>query len=588
MEVVKGIPVAPGVVIGRAFIHEDVRIRVPMHSITASDVPRELERFEQTLAQVRADVERDRDHAAEKLGAEPAKIFAFHLGLLGDPSLIGPIREMIEHRRVSVAYAVSEAFRQLADRFRSLEGQVFKDKAADVLDLDKRILARLFGADRDRLAEVTEPVIVVAHELTPAEAAGLDPSKVLALAVDVGGRTGHTAIVAGALGIPVVVGCQRLSELCDDGDRIIVDGLGGTVVVNPDALTIEAFEQGMARMANRRARIRETAELEARTLDGTRISLMGNIEFAREVPDLLENGADGVGLFRTEFLYLMARREPTEQEQYEEYRRCVELLGGRPLTIRTMDLGADKYTQQQAEEPERNPMLGLRSIRYCLQNLPMFRTQLRAIMRASAHGPIRVMFPLVSTTDELKQARMIVEDVREELREEGLDFDEEVDLGIMIEVPSAALMASTFAREVDFFSIGTNDLIQYTLAVDRGNASVANLYSGSHPAVIHLVKAVIRSARRFEIDTSLCGEMAGEPIYTMLLVGLGLRTLSMVPGQIPAVKRVIRSVDVASCERLARKVGSFDSERQIVRTLREELEKVVPESEDAWVPGSHR
>jgi len=386
----------------------------------------------------------------------------------------------------------------------------------------------------------------------------------------------------------VVVGCQRLTESCNEGDRIIVDGLGGTVVVNPDPLTVEAFEQGMARMASERARIRETAELEAVTRDGTRIDLMGNIEFAREIPDLLENGGDGVGLFRTEFLYLTARREPTEHEQFEEYRRAVELLGGRPLTIRTMDLGADKYTQQQAEEPERNPMLGLRSIRYCLQNLPMFRTQLRAILRASAFGPVRVMFPLVSTSDELKQARMIVDDLQEELRDEGIAFDEDIDLGIMIEVPSAALMASTFAREVRFFSIGTNDLIQYTLAVDRGNASVANLYSGSHPAVIHLIKAVIRTARRFEVDTSLCGEMAGEPIYTMLLVGLGLRTLSMAPGQIPAVKRVIRSMDVASCERLARKVGSFDSERQIVRTLREELEKVVPGSEDAWVLGPRR
>lgn len=588
MEVVKGIPVAPGVVIGRAFIHEDVRIRVPMHSITAGDVPRELERLDATLAEVRADLQRDRDYAAEKLGEEPAKIFSFHLGLLSDPSLVGPIREMIEHRRVSVAYAISEGFRALAEKFRSLDGQVFKEKAADVIDLDKRVLSRLFGADRDRMARVTEPVVVVAHELTPAEAASLDPSKVLALAVDVGGRTGHTAIVAGALGIPVVVGCQTLTQSCDNGDRIIVDGLGGTVVVNPDALTIEAFEQGMVRMATRRARIRETAELEPVTACGTRLNLMGNIEFAREIPDLLENGGDGVGLFRTEFLFLTARREPSETEQFEEYKRCVDLLAGRPLTIRTMDLGADKYTQQQAEEPERNPMLGLRSIRYCLQNLPMFRTQLRAILRASVFGPVRVMFPLVSTTDELKQARMIVDDVCEELRDEGIAFDEDLALGIMIEVPSAALMASTFAREVSFFSIGTNDLIQYTLAVDRGNASVANLYSGSHPAVIQLIKAVIRSARRFEVDTSLCGEMAGEPIYTMLLVGLGLRTLSMVPGQIPAVKRVIRSVDIESCERLARKVGSFDSERQIVRTLREELEKVVPGSEDDWVLGPQR
>ncbi|MFK7959467.1 MAG: phosphoenolpyruvate--protein phosphotransferase [Phycisphaerales bacterium] len=586
MEAIRGIPVAPGVVFGRAFIFEDVRTKIPMHSIPASEVPGELARLEAVWNDVLAAVERDRDHAAERLGDEPAKIFAFHIGLLGDPSLVEPIRAMIRDQRLAATYAVSEGFRALAERFRGLDGEVFKEKAHDVMDLDKRILARLLGNERDRLAAVTEPVIVVAHELTPAEAANMDTSKVLALAVDAGGRTGHTAIVAGALGIPVVVGCKRLSEKANDGDRLIVDGHSGTVVINPDAATREQFEASMQKMADYAARVRETAELESVTLDGTRIKLMGNIEFAREAREIVARGGDGVGLFRTEFLYLTAGREPTEQEHYDEYRTCIEDLAGRPLTIRTVDLGADKYTQEQAEEPERNPMLGLRSIRYCLQNLGMFRTQLRAILRASAHGPVRVMFPLISTANELKQARMILSDVMEELREEGVDFDASLDVGMMIEVPSAALLASTFAREVSFFSIGTNDLIQYTLAVDRGNASVANLYSGSHPAVIQLVKAIIRAGRRFEVDTSLCGEMAAEPIYTMLLIGLGLRTLSLVPGQIPAIKRVVRSVDVASCERLARKVGSFDSERQVVKTLRQELEKVIPGTEDAWVLGT--
>jgi phosphotransferase system enzyme I (PtsI) len=328
--------------------------------------------------------------------------------------------------------------------------------------------------------------------------------------------------------------------------------------------------------------MRELAALEAVTLDGTRIQLMGNIEFAHEIEQLLVHGGDGVGLFRTEFLYLTRAAEPTEEEHYDEYRRSVEMLAGRPLTIRTFDLGADKFTQERADEPERNPMLGLRSIRYCLQNIPMFRTQLRAILRASADGPIRIMFPLISTTMELRQTKMILNDVMEECQEDGIAFDPSIPIGIMIEVPSAALMASAFAREVSFFSIGTNDLIQFTLAVDRGNERVANLYSGANPAVIALMKAVIRASKRFQVDTSICGEIAGEAMYTMLLIGLGLRTLSLVPSQIPHVKRVIRAVDVPTCERLARKVGSFDSERQVINCLREELEKVLPETEDGW------
>jgi phosphotransferase system enzyme I (PtsI) len=287
-----------------------------------------------------------------------------------------------------------------------------------------------------------------------------------------------------------------------------------------------------------------------------------------------------VGLYRTEFLYLTRDHEPTEEEHYEEYKRCVELLAGKSLTIRTVDLGADKHTQALAEEPERNPMLGLRSIRYCLQNIPMFRRQLRAILRASALGPIKIMFPLVSTAMELRQAKMILQDVMEECEEEGIAFDADIPVGIMVEVPSAALMASVLAREVRFFSIGTNDLIQYTLAVDRGNERVANLYSGANPAVIQLVKSVIRASKRFHVETTICGEIAGEILYTMLLIGLGLRTLSCVPSQIPRVKRVIRSVDVGRCERLARKVGSFDSERQVVNCLRDELEQVMPALDD--------
>jgi phosphoenolpyruvate-protein phosphotransferase (PTS system enzyme I) len=460
--------------------------------------------------------------------------------------------------------------------------EVFRQKASDVIDLDRRLLGHLIGKSQDRLSQVTEPVVIVAHELTPAQTASLEVGRVVGCATDAGGRTSHSSIVAAALGIPVVVGCQRLTHHVSEGDTIIVDGKSGIVVIRPDQETIAEYRRNIERMADIQAGLEDLAALDPVTTDGTKITLHGNIEFSHEIEAVITNGGSGVGLYRTEYLFLTSPTEPTEEEHYQAYRRCVELLEGRPLTIRTLDLGADKYTQARTDEPERNPFLGLRSIRYCLQNLPMFKTQLRAILRASAHGPIRIMFPLITTALELRQAKMILHDVMEECDEDGIEFDRNVPVGIMIEVPSAALMASVFAREVAFFSIGTNDLIQYTLAVDRGNERVANLYTAANPAVLQLIKSVIRAGKRFNIDTSICGEVAGDTLYTMLLIGFGLRTLSLVPSQIPNVKRIIRSVDIGTCERLARKVGSFDSERQVIKCLREELQKVSPELTSGW------
>lgn len=582
MEIYKGIPVSPGVVIGRAFVLGDADEHVPHRTVKPGEVATQLERLDTAIAASLADLGTLRDRASRELGPEPAKIFEFHIGLLKDQALIAPIRAHIERDRVTADYAVAEVFRQLADQFRAMGSEVFRQKANDVLDLDRRVLNHLAGRSESRLAKLQGPVVAVAHELTPSQAASIDPKKVLGFATDAGGRTSHTSIVARALDIPAVVGCGRLSQSLDDGDDLIVDGDTGVVIVRPDAETITQYQQRLERLQVYRRVLREMATLEAVTRDGTRIQLLGNIEFPHEVETVLASGGDGVGLYRTEYLYLASQTEPTEEDHFQAYRRTAELLGGRPLTIRTLDLGADKYTQQRQEDPERNPFLGCRSIRYCLQNLPMFKTQLRALLRASAFGPIKIMFPLVSTLMELRQTKMIMNDVCEELDEEGVPFDRRIPVGIMIEVPSAALMAHVFAREVAFFSIGTNDLIQYTLAVDRGNERVANLYTGASPAVLSLVKNVIRAARRGGIDVSLCGEIAGEATYTMLLLGLGLRTLSLVPSQIPHIKKVIRSVDIQMCERLARRVGSFDSERQVMNVLREELRKIDPESFGGW------
>lgn len=582
MKTIKGIAVAPGIAIARAFVLEQFRQRVPHHRVVPEERAGELERFEQALAAASSDLAADRDRAASDLGQEASKIFEFHLGLLQDPTLLGPIREKIGEKGANADFAVASSFSRIIDQFNSMGSQVFRDKSRDILDLERRVLDHLMGRSQERLSRLNEPVVLIAHELTPTQAASMAIDHIVGIATDAGGRTDHTSIIAAAIGIPVVVGCHAITEQVNDGDLLILDGRGGQIIIDPDDETIASFIQTRDRMVQFESVTAQEAAADAVTLDGTKITLLGNIEFPREIEQLKTYGGEGVGLYRTEFIYLTNETEPTEDELYAQYTTALDMLEGRPLTIRTLDLGADKYTQQQALEPERNPFLGLRSIRYSLQHLPMFRRQLRAILRASVHGPLRVMFPLITTVTELKQARMVLDDVADDLRQEGIEVPRDIPIGMMIEVPSAALMASTFAKEVDFFSIGTNDLIQYTVAVDRSNERVANLYSASNPAVIKLVKNVIRAAKRRGVDTSLCGEIAGDITYTMLLVGLGLRSLSLVPSQIPRVKQLIRRVTLEECERMARKVGAFESQRRILRMLRLETARVLPEADGGW------
>lgn len=582
MELIKGIPVSPGIVVGRALHVGEAERHVPQRTIAPGEIDAELARLDAALDAASDELQALRDRTERELGAEPAKIFGFHMGLVRDRALLDIIRARIRAERVNAEQAVADQFKALINQFRGMGNVVFEQKANDVVDLERRVLGKLMGETQSRIAQLKEPAVIIAHELTPSQTASLDRTKVIAIVTDAGGQTGHTSIVARALGLPAVVGCQTATERIEDGDLVLVDGDAGVLIVSPDEAQLSDYRARAERGAKRRRLVQEQASLDPVLTDGTRLSLMGNIEFPEEIEAVLSNGGDGVGLFRTEFLYLTRREPPDEEAQYQVYRHAIELLAGRPITIRTLDLGADKYTQEALEEPERNPFLGLRSIRYCLADQPLFKTQLRAIMRASVHGQVKIMFPLVSTLMELRQAKMILADVCEELTEDGLDFDPGVKIGMMVEVPSAALMARVFAAESDFFSIGTNDLVQYTLAVDRGNERVANLYTAASPAVLHLVKSVIRAARHAGIDVSLCGEIAGDPEFTMLLVGMGLRTLSMVPAQIPLVKRVVRLVNLEHCERVARKAGSFDSERQIQTFLRDELRRIDPETLGAW------
>jgi phosphotransferase system enzyme I (PtsI) len=459
-----------------------------------------------------------------------------------------------------------------------MSDRYFSERVKDVHDIERRLLRHLVGQKREDLTHLTRDVVVIAHDMLPSQTAALDKLHVKGFATDVGGRTSHTAIVARAMGIPAVVGLGDITAEISGGDTVIIDGNRGVVIINPDAEQLAEHRELEKKQIRFENELKTLAELPARTLDGIEVSLWANIEFPEDIDTAVERGAGGIGLYRTEFLYLANVHEPSEEVHFAAYAEALKRAHGRPLVIRTLDLGADKQTQAKQLNPERNPFLGDRSIRMCLHDIPMFKRQLRAIMRASLLGDVRIMFPMISTLMELRQARMVLNDVMEELEEDDIEFRREIPIGIMIEVPSAALMAIEFAKEVNFFSIGTNDLVQYTLAVDRTNEKVAGLFCPAHPAHLRLVRDVIRAGTRGQIGVSVCGEMAGDPLYTLLLLGLGLNTFSMNGPDIPEVKKIIRSTTMENARHVARKVMSFDSERQVMHFLREETRKFIPEA----------
>ncbi|MBX3364508.1 MAG: phosphoenolpyruvate--protein phosphotransferase [Phycisphaeraceae bacterium] len=577
MQLLEGIPVSPGVVVGRAFILDQPRLRVSRRCVPADAVEIEIERFEQARRASIEDLNRVHHEAESQIGPEAAKIFLFHIGMLHDKALIGPVHERIREDCLAAEAAAAEVLREWSDRFLAMGDSAFTTKADDLNDLSERVLGHLVGQRRRRLEQAGEHAIVVARDLTPSQAVALGKARVTGFATDLGGRTSHTAIVAKALHIPAVVGCRWITERVSDGQTLIVDGDRGRVIIEPDSATLDEYTTYSEQRASFSVSLGELTGLEAVTADGVPIELLANIEFPEEAAEAVQAGAVGVGLYRTEFLYLTSDAVPTEQDHFDSYLRAIELLAGRPLTIRTVDLGADKYTQQRVATPERNPMLGNRSIRYCFRALPMFRTQLRAILRASAHGPVKVMFPLISSPSEFRQARLYVREVMEDLDDEGIPYDRSIPVGMMVEVPSAALLMNFFAREADFFSIGTNDLVQYTLAVDRTNEEVAGLYDPAHPAVLRLVRHVLRIADRAGKPPSVCGESAADPEYALLLMGLGLRTLSLTSSSIPALKRVIRMVTIQDCKRIAEKALTFDSGASVTAYVRDQARKLLPE-----------
>ncbi len=579
MEIKKGIGVSPGVVIGTAVVLDAEDIVVPRRQVEAGGESNEVERVGKAMEDSAKDLVVLRDEMKKNHGGEISGIFDFHLGILRDKSLLKQMLSEIGKNRWSAEYAVSMVLRQYAQRFQLMSDKYFADRVKDIYDIERRLMRQLVGQKREDLSHLTRDVIVIAHDMLPSQTAALDKLHVRGFATDVGGRTSHTAIVARAMGIPAVVGLGNITAEVAGGDLVIIDGNRGVLIVNPDEDQLIEHRELARKQIKFEEELQTIAKLPGETQDHHHVSLWANIEFPEDIDGAITRGAEGIGLYRTEFLYLAKTdHEPTEEDHYAAYADALNRLGGRPLVIRTLDLGADKYTQEKAANPERNPFLGDRSIRMCLHDIPMFKKQLRAIMRVSVLGDVRIMFPMISTLMELRQAKMILNDVMEELEDEGIAFRREISIGIMIEVPSAALMATHFAKEVNFFSIGTNDLVQYTLAVDRTNERVAGLFCPAHPAVLALVRDVIRAGGRNNISVSVCGEMAGDPLYTLLLLGLGLTNFSMNGPDIPEVKKIIRSTTMENARRVARKVMSFDSERQVMHYLREETRKIIPEA----------
>jgi len=578
----RGIAVSPGVAIAPAMLLGIENFRIPQRLISTTAVPGELSRFHAAMEAVRQEIQDNEELARERLGDQYAAIFSAHLMMARDLHLISEIEGRIQGHQ-SAEYAASQVLRQYSRRLQDLGGQYLSDRSVDISDLEKRLLRLLLGEQREELSQLTSPIILLANNLTPSETANIDRRFVLGFATEVGGYTSHTAILAGALEIPAVVGVGKFLDDVSGAETVIIDGSQGVIIIDPDDITLVKYRNMEVRFRNHERRLHSQRELPCETQDGVSISVMGNIEFPTEAEPCREKGAAGVGLYRTEFLYLESNREPTEEDHYRAYCQVLKAFPEQPVVIRTLDLGSDKLPSSLRGEYSAsvNPALSIRSIRLSLQQLQLFKTQLRAVLRAAVLGDLRIMFPLISTLLEFRQARMVLGDVIDDLEEQGVPFRRDVPVGMMVEVPAAAIMAEEFASEVDFFSLGTNDLIQYTLAVDRADQGVAYLYREGDPSILRLIRMVVNAARKYDIPVCVCGQMSTNPLFLPLLVGLGIRQISVTPHAIPELKELIRKLTIEKAEKIATHAGEIDVARDVESYLRRELKKLGPELFDS-------
>lgn len=560
----KGIAVSPGIVIGTVYLFEQAAIHLQLEPISDEEVAEQLERVKDAIAKSKVQLLALQQQIEQNLGLEKAGIMDAHLMILEDVAFISEVENMICTEKVKAEWAVSQVGQMLQAAFERVDDEYMRERAADVRDVTERIVKNVLNIPIRTLSNIGRPVVVVTHDLTPTDTAQLDRDHVLALVTDMGGRTSHTAIMARSLELPAVVGLRDFSCQVSDGDTIIVDGCKGEVILNPDQLLIEQYEAARQEYINYREQIHALKDLPAETKDQARkVELFANIGTPADVEAALANGAEGVGLFRSEFLYMNRDTMPTEEEQFKAYKAAVEDMFPRPVTIRTLDIGGDKNLPYLKMVPEENPFLGCRAIRLCLERPELFKTQLRAILRASHYGKIRIMYPMISNVREIQQANAVLNQAKDELRAENVPFHEHIEVGIMVEIPAAAVAADLLIKYVDFFSIGTNDLIQYTVAVDRMNERISYLYEPLQPAVLRLIKHVIDASHAAGKWTGMCGEMAGDAGAAAVLLGLGLDEFSMSASSICQVKDVIRSLSLPQAEKLASDVLMLDTPEEI-------------------------
>ncbi|MDR1318826.1 MAG: phosphoenolpyruvate--protein phosphotransferase [Treponema sp.] len=569
MKTYTGIPASAGIAIGKAFLYlEDDFPEIPRYAIKKVQVDSEWERFGKAVAGAVEEVQALHDQAFKKMGKEQADIFKAHLLMLEDLDFHDQLKNKLKNNLQNIEWIIWELSRELTQKLMASPDPLFRERAVDISDVSRRVINKLLSATRFSLADLKEDVILVVHDLLPSDALVMNKARVKGLAMDAGGRTSHTAILARAFNIPAVLGLSVFSREIKNGEKIILNGSSGIVVTNPDKGVLVQHEGEEKRFRKQADLLLGLKDLPAETIDGYRITVKANIEFPEEAEQVTRYGAEGIGLYRSEFLFLAPGKSAEEEEQFRAYRHVLRTMGKLPVTIRTVDLGGDKIIPNLQSPYEKNPLLGWRAIRFSLAKPELFKTQLRAILRASVDGNVRIMFPMISGIEELERARSLLDEAREECRKKGCAFAEDIEVGTMIEVPSAAMTADILAEKSDFFSLGTNDLIQYTLAVDRGNEKVNYLGQPCHPAVLRFLRQTINAAHEKGLRAAICGELAGDPAATAVLVGLGLDEFSMTASSIPPVKQIIRSVDFADCKALAEKAldgRSVDEVRSVVR-----------------------
>jgi len=567
----KGVGVSPGIAIGRAIIVEKRVASVYRVPIREEEVAAEVTRFTEALEKTRDALLDLKQKVSRSMGDEYAQIFEAHAMIVSDASFGDKVVQKIEIEQVNAEWALAEVQEELQARFASFEDDYLRERVADVKDVAERVLVNLQGIAHHDLSEIRHDVIIVADDLTPSDTVHFNRRPIVGFATEVGGRTSHTSIIAKSLFMPAVIGVPRLTKIVDNDELVIVDGYEGTIVVNPTQAMVAEYISRVSRHEEAEQKLLENRTLPSITKDHVKISLQANIELVQELDDAIKFGAEGIGLYRSEFLYISTSPDlPTEEEHFNIYRRLAEATAPNWCVIRTFDLGGKKLAREVMGSKEDNPVLGLRALRLCMQHRDMFKTQLRALLRASAFGKIKIMFPLVSGVQELRQVKTLVRELRLDLDAQGIPYNKELQIGIMIEVPSAAVIADMLATEADFFAIGTNDLIQYALAIDRSNENVSYLYEPLHPAILRLVKGVIDAGKRAGIPVEMCGEMASDPIYAIVLLGLGLEIFSMNPSSIPIIKNVVRSVRYKDCRRIA--------EMALQKKTAQEIEEFVIES----------